>query len=211
MAKTATLSESFGTGSYNGSFVGTGNLSTAGNRLEVQYIAGSANYSNITSLAFYDLTNSYIQIEVIDAGNQALVSFEAYPIFAYADVNNSVFWIITNGGLAAYKRVGAVNTLITTTAFVLATHKFLRIREDGGVVYFDYSPDSVTWTNLTTELVSNLFDITSVKIRIEAGAYAAEVSGTFLQVDNLNVTKKGISRTFFKNVRPAIFTPGRAR
>jgi hypothetical protein len=180
--------------------------------LQLTVAAGGANYEGLTGVGGFDLTSSYSIMEVTNAGNQALVSLEVYPLQLCLDSSNKLSWLINQNFISCYKVVAGVSTQIgANTAYLTGVHRFFRIREADGVVYWDYSSDRIDWVNFRSELVSNLFDITNLFCEPAAGVYASELSGSTVRFNNYNITKKGESPTFVKRLRPAIFTPSRAR
>jgi hypothetical protein len=66
-------------------------------------------------------------------------------------------------------------------------HKWLRFREAGTTLYWDYSTDGSSWTNLNS--LANPFGTTSFDIALQTGIYAAETVPTYAIFDSLNTTK----------------------
>jgi hypothetical protein len=64
----------------------------------------------------------------------------------------------------------------------------LKIRESGGVVYFDYSSDGVNWNNFWYDNVP--FDLTSLYVEIGAGTYQSEILPGQLKIEGVNAYKK---------------------
>lgn len=206
--------------SFDGNVINTGEFTAAGvgtivatgGALSITTQASAANYNSVSSVPTFDLSGSAIHIQCTNAGNQALASLEVYPIELALDGSNSVFWLITANSIQAWKKIATVGSIIgSSTAYDANVHRFFRIREDGGTVYWEYSTDAVGWVVFQTELVANLFAVTNLYCVITVGVYAAELSATTGIFDNLNITKTPTNTLFFKRVRPAIFTPGRAR
>lgn len=210
--KTSSLISTFQTGyGSDVDYLGTGNINVVSSQLQIQALSGGANYSNITSIASYDLTSSYAFIELVSAGNQALVSFEIYPMFLQLDANNALFFLVSGNFIAAYKKIAGVSSIVGSgAAYVNATHRFVRIREENDVIYWDYSADRVTWVAFQNATVASLFAVTALKIRIECGVYANEVSTTQALFDNVNMKNAG-QPPFFRKSRPRPFAPSRAR
>lgn len=147
----------------------------------------TASSNGISSQAVYDLTNSQMQCRVVSVGNQALTSFEVYPLQAQLNSNNFIGWYINQGQISALRKISAVTTLTGTTTFTSA-FQYLRIRDTGGVVYWDYSIDGVNWNNLTTLSESSLFAITSLSLFVTSDTFNTETGVTSAQVDDFNIT-----------------------
>ena len=57
------------------------------------------------------------------------------------------FWYEAGpGALHAFTTTGGVTTNIASPAYSAADHAWLRLRESGGILYFETSPDDVSWT-----------------------------------------------------------------
>ena len=147
-------------------------------------------YRGYTSTAYYSLKDSYVHMQLVDGGNQALTSWEVIPVQAYVDSNNGLSWLLTGGTLLARKRIGGVASTVSSVAYNATTHAWLRIRESNGTIYYDYSADSAgaptSWINFTTLAVP--FSITNMLTEPYAGNYGIELSTTTSKFDNFNTT-----------------------
>ncbi|HZX94189.1 MAG TPA: hypothetical protein VFE90_06705 [Myxococcales bacterium] len=66
------------------------------------------------------------------------------------DSSNLVSWYYENGSLHARKVVAGVDTTLATAAYSATTHAWLRLRESGGTVFWETSPDGTTWSALVS-------------------------------------------------------------
>lgn len=185
--RTQELVDNFDDNSTNTSLWSTANSpSETGGQLSLPTTAGTTNYSQYESKAYYDITASYVYSQVVNAGNQALASLQAIPVQVVLDSNNSLAWYVNAGFIHAQKQVAGVFTdVLNTTAYNSSVHKYFKIRESAGTIYWDYSTDGVTYTNYTS--LANPFSVTNLKVRISAGTYSAEASSSTVIIDNLNV------------------------
>lgn len=178
----------------------------AGGQMSILHTAASE-YNTLPSTVFYDLTSSYFLTEVVNVGNQSLVSHEVIA-GARADTNNG-FWFTAGGGfLKAFKRIGGVNTQVGSSLTLNTNqHKWWRIREVSGTLFWDTSPNSSDWKVQWS--LANPFAITAVQPYLQSGCYATEASASLAVFDNFN-SPRGV---LFNNrgLRPRIFAPGRAR
>lgn len=211
--KTSDLQETFNGGVLNAGVWATysGTPAVSGSALTLTIASGAANYHGITSVASYDLTSSYVQSELTNAGNQALASLETYPLFLELDANNALMFIVTGNATTVYEKVAGVTTFLNSAAYSTTAHRFFRIRESDNIIYWETSPDKVSWSVLHSKDVATLFAVTSLKIVVLAGVYASEVSGTAITVDNINLTQKAVNPKFVKTSSPYPFSPRRAR
>ncbi len=158
-----------------------GAVSVSGNIVSLNTPLNSTQYSDFDSGSggvqqFYNLTSSYSEVQVVSAGNQALASWEVFPIQLFKDSSNLVRWYITGGNISALKTVGGSGSTVATASYVAATYKYLRIRESGGTIFWDYSADGITWSNFTS--LANPFAVTALYVELSAGSFSGEASST---------------------------------
>jgi hypothetical protein len=131
------------------------------------------------------LTGSYMYVNLIDAGSQALTTRQTI-MYAEADANNKVYWQVGNGVIEAMKQVAGTFTSILNDTYSSTTHAWIRIRESGGSTYWDYSADGVSWSNFTSQ--SNPINTDAIIAGLQVGNYAAEASTSTSIFDNFNVS-----------------------
>ena len=73
----------------------------------------------------------------------------------------------------------------TSIAYDPENHVWLRIREAGGTIYWDTSPDALNWTNRRSK-ASGLSGLDSVTINLFAGYWGTEPSPGTVLFDNFN-------------------------
>jgi len=77
-----------------------------------------------------------------------------------------------------------------SVSFTPGTDAYLRIRESGGTIYWDYSTDrGQTWTNLRSELVTTItFPVTALEITLNNYKYSATSTSQVKSIfDNVNI------------------------
>lgn len=142
-------------------------------------IVPTSSYPTNQSVAGYDLTNSFFFMAVTalpaTAGNQTY-----YDLIA--STGNSVGWLIENSPRNLrpnYSKSGVVTNL-TSATYSPTTHKFLRIRNSGSSVFWDYSADGVTWTQQATATTTTLgatIPLTALKPSPGAGFFSGTPGG----------------------------------
>lgn len=192
MAKLATLIDNFNDNSFDtGLWVKTGGTHVAETNQEMEITkAAGADYETIDSAAAYDLTASSIYAQVKNAGDQTNASNEMYPVRLYNSVDgtDSIEWGIFNGVLKAFYKVnGSTTTVLGTTNYSFATHKWFRIREASGVIYWEFSTDGSSWTEYTHVTTPVGVDITSLKVSLSVGSWDVAAS-TVAIWDNINTS-----------------------
>lgn len=105
-----------------------------------------------------------------------------------------LYWRQVSGTLTARKTVAGVDTQLFTVTWNAATHKYLRIRESGGTIFFDSSTDGITWTNRAS-IVGLPFDITQLAVQfgVTGGNIASPGS---LKLDDVNLILPALSSTW---------------
>ena len=156
-------------------------ITEANNTVYSQLHAGTQTTSNWGNDKCYDLTESYALVQLVTAGVQSLASLEIYPLYlsdeSYTTLGtrNTLFWYLNTGGLYAFQVVNGTQTNLKEIAYSSTAHKWLRIREHAGTIYFDYSANGNVWTNFTS--VPDVPDVTYLSPWIQCGTYNPEASG----------------------------------
>lgn len=144
----------------------------------------------MTSTTSYTLVDSDITYDCTDA----YIFWKASPPTPYsstydtgiafmADANNYVEMYMGASTTVHCRVVTAGTPSDSTFAYVNATMLWFRMRHSGTTIYYDTSPDGVTWTQQTTRTCT--WAVTNCTIQIFAGRGAG--SDGFAYFDNFNV------------------------
>lgn len=142
------------------------------------------NYTNQTFRASID--EGYILFELVD-GSNADQSMVEYRIGYYDSGVDDVAWRLTNGNIEAITDDAGVVVRATTT-YDPAVHRWLRIRETSGVLYWDYSPNCYDWTNFAS-LSSGIWSPGIVKPWFEAKTTNTGAVAKSITIANYNLPK----------------------
>lgn len=191
-AANASFSDNFDDNSLSASWAATGSVGKIferSHRLEINHGTIINDYNQIITTSTYDINESNFFVKLIDAGNQALASHGAiFFIRKSGDDTNKIFITVTGNLIQCFKVVVGVQTQVgSNVAYDTAVHKWLRFREAGTTLFFDYATDGSSWTNITS--FANPFGTTSFNIALQSGIYSAEATPTYAIFDNLNTTK----------------------
>lgn len=149
---------------------------TAANKILTIASSTAAAFYGIEKAGF-DLTGSFVACQLLDVGSRSLSTWLVSPVVCGPDGANFVNWSIdASNNLKAKKTIAGALTVIATTTYDATVHRYFRIRESAGTIYFDYSSDYRTWTNFTS--TANPFTITSINAGINSGTTGVEVSTT---------------------------------
>ncbi len=193
MAELATLSDNFATKDETKWQHLSGSTLTAWNAYETIVsgqlsIACRSQYdAHLVSADSYDLTGSFGLVEVISRPAQGGdASTEAYFGVQRLNGDNAIFILTGNGAWDTQINVGGSSVFDVYGTYNTTNHRWLRIRESSGTIYFEASPDSITWTTLSSTSGSGL-TLTDVRPTFQAGYYGTQATPGSFVVDNFNI------------------------
>lgn len=160
----------------------TGNISSTAGQMR---IVGSTTFTGRSLNTPYALVGSSAVIELVQTLNQGAGGTYTYFNLNRDSSNKVTFDVRGAGLLTARRTIAGTETQITSTTYNPTTHRWLRMREDTGTLYWDYSSDGVSWTNFTSVTVASTFPVVSVYPELGAGWTGTE-TGTAI-FDNLNL------------------------
>jgi len=126
----------------------------------------------------YDQTGKSVQLQVKRAANNGLggATYGETSIFLSLDSTHYVYFFIAGGALTAWynKGSGEVNLTPNWPAYSATAMQWLRFRESGGTLYWEYASGATapgTWTTLAS--MPDPFPMTAVTFKIAAGSNVA--------------------------------------
>ena len=125
---------------------------------------------SVDSNAKYALTGSSATVQVPQVVNMRCNVNNRF--FLKQDGANSLGFWAECGNLYAFTFVNGVESLVATLTYSPTAHQWWRVRESGGVVYWETSPDKAAWTTAVTALVASLFPIDSLTVTIDSYTYS---------------------------------------
>ncbi len=189
---TKALSDDWSSGTINSSRWNnnwsSGHASVINQQLNITSSTTGGYFGQDTRNVPYDLTGSSAFTQLVDAGNQSLTSWEVYPVYIFKnnDPSNQLQWRIAGNTIYAEKRVAWAATAIASAAYNPSVHKWFKIREANGTIYWDYSTDGLTWTNFTS--TASPFAVTAMNLGQSVGTWQSEATATSATFDNFNVS-----------------------
>ena len=108
--------------------------------------------------------------------------------------NDQLFFKVQQGLFYASRMAASAtsSTHLAEEAYDPARHRWMRIREQLGTLYFEYSADGATWTVLVS--LPTPFSLSSVVIELAAGTYLAIPAPGTAVFDNVNTPDCGNAR-----------------
>ncbi len=195
--KTEALKEDWSGGSINSvrwNDWSSGHASVVSSQLKITSAAVNTNaYYGVdsnTGTGEYDLTASYVQSQLVDAGSTSIPSWEVLPIDMVNNTTNGALRFIITGFSGTPSIIcryfdGSNHDNVAAT-YDAAVHKYFRIREASGTIYWDVSADGITWTNLFS--VATPISLSPLRIGQQSGNWQNEAGlPTFAVFDNFNI------------------------
>ena len=189
MADISILTDNFNDNSINGTLWGTYTASSGTVAETSQHIVISPAASTVGSEAqlysqsSYSLTGSNCYLNFVQGSSQSVDTY----VKLLLDANNTVAFIWNNGTLYSYTLIAAVEAYRNSASVTAGASTWLRIRESGGTLYWDYSTnDRSSWTNLDS--MANPFAVTSLALLLGSYEWGSSASPGSTIFDNINTT-----------------------
>lgn len=148
--------------------------------------------SGYRSIENYDLTGVGTFVKVVQTGDVAS-TFTVLQL--KLDTNNYLEIGIrsspSSNTLYSMYRLDPTRTDVATSAYDSAIHKYIKIREASGTLYYDYSTDGISWSNLGS--VANPFAVTALSQVIFCNEDSSDASPGAAIFDDFNVAGTAIS------------------
>ncbi|HEY0020123.1 MAG TPA: vanadium-dependent haloperoxidase [Longimicrobium sp.] len=159
-------------------------------RLEIALRSGIANDGGYTSVTGYDLTGSWVHVELVQA-LRASPALEVYLTLT-RDSTHAVSLLIAGGMLFSSQLVAGILSDVAMAAYDPERHRWLRLREQSGTLFYESSADAARWEVLAAVPVP--FDLTVVKVSIGATTTDPVPSPGTAIFDNVNAPDTGVRR-----------------
>lgn len=167
-------------------------IEAAGGHLEIPVVVND--YTYINTVDTWDLTGGAILFEMLQNANRGSseygsITFQAAVI---VDGSNRIEFLIGGGEGAEIKLREVVNNTPSDSTIIYnsALHRWFRIREDGGDVYWETSKDGAVWSIRRSK--STALDLSSVNVQFTAGSYDDEDNPGTVSIDNVNIPNSGL-------------------
>ncbi|HSX31297.1 MAG TPA: kelch repeat-containing protein, partial [Candidatus Saccharimonadales bacterium] len=157
-------------------------VSETGKTLQIQSSTAASVYKGMNSAVQGNLTGSYVHVEV----PHVLTGLTGANTLLQVAIDNQHTITLYVGGttFAAEYQVNGAYTTPATMTYSATAHRWWRIRESGGTIYYEYSADSSSWTVLAS--VAAPFAVTNLRMSLFIGTTAANASTDTAIFDNLN-------------------------
>jgi hypothetical protein len=154
----------------------------AGDALRFEVTGTDFDHCDYESRAVHDFTDSAISVELLEAPTSG-------GAFAWLSVDNrstpgaadTAAMEVADGELYARVPPGR----LATVAYDPVEHRWLRMRESGGLLYWETSPDGSAWNEL--HVAASPFDLSAVELELGLQASPGDTVPAVARFDNLNV------------------------
>lgn len=171
------------------------------NRLELTSLTGGG-FFGIDRIDTIDFTDVFAGSQLIDAGNQSLVSWQAVPILLNFSTDNHAYWIVEGNNVKCFTNVGG--SFIQrgdSMPYDANIHNYFAIGLQGESLVFAWSVDGINWNRYVA--IDNPYAPDTIAFpTIQIGTWQPEASATTMIVDDFTV--HGIVPTV--DLTPAVIT-----
>lgn len=154
---------------------------TQNEQLQIKPSTTGPGYFGVTAKTPYALKDSDLFVQAVQT--TATATSAEMQLLAELDKDNAVMIGHTNGSLHMRLRTNGTNA-DAFAPYNAATMQWWRIRHAADKLYFETSADTKTWTVRRT--VTSTFDVSKVKIILQAGTWQTVANPGTARFDNLN-------------------------
>jgi hypothetical protein len=151
------------------------NVAAVNQELEITHVSGAWTTGTIQSVAPYNETGRAVQVQLKRAANNGLggATFGETTIYLWVDATHYVQFFVASGSLSAWVNSGSgqVNLTPNWPAYTAVNMQWLRFRESGGTLYWEYAAGATspgTWTVLAS--IADPFPLNAVTYKMKAGS-----------------------------------------
>lgn len=160
-------------------------------RVEIRPASGATGYCGYVSSAAYDLTDSQLCIELVQPLSTTASSAET-TVKVTSAADDQVSLGVSGGRLHCGTVVAGQYTYFGHRLYDPARHRWLRLREDSGTLFWEVSADACEWTTLASRPTP--VDLSSVLVEFVAGNHQPVSAPGVAIFDNVNVAETSRSR-----------------
>lgn len=148
----------------------------------------SPEYRGGVSTGSYQLTDSSTYIEVVHALTGLTDAGTFYQVLV--DASHTITFYVYNGTLIAEYQISGVYTTVASGTYNSTSHRWWRIRETSGTLYYEVSADGVSWSTFAS--VATPFNVDLAQLSIFIGTDSANGSTDTAIFDNQNTPPSAV-------------------
>lgn len=173
----------FDTGKWPNSY---GDAGAAGGRGRIPCNVGG--FAGLRSATTYTLAGSHFLVRAYPPAANGAVSAAALSLLVLSSTGGTDAGFIIDtaqGAMGLYLREGYADGAAQFPAYDPVAHAWLRLRETGGTLLWEASPDSSNWTMLRSASAPAWLSDTDLSLLLESTR--ADGANNFAEVDNVNL------------------------
>ena len=163
-----------------------GTLSITGGRARVTCDTG---YNAFVSATKYTLQNSLVYAQVFPSatsGATSEASTEMFVLSGTAGTDLGFYYNAFSGNLSMLDRTGYFDGGGVDITYNATDHRYWRIVSHAGVIYWDTSPDGITWTERRNKQASPAW-VSDTNLALSLQTHRSDGVTNFAEFDNVNV------------------------
>jgi hypothetical protein len=167
------------------SFSNGGTATETGGRLVITLVtANGSNYSGYATELTYDMTGRGVRLEIVTAPNAATSAQGVLRVHDVPNVAGMTFEV--SGGMLQFIRNDSSGgqTAMGNVPFDPVAHRYWQLREQGGQIFWETSPDQAAWT--VRRQAASPFDVKWSRVTLFGGTYENQASPGQVAFDNFN-------------------------
>jgi hypothetical protein len=155
-------------------------------RVTLPQVGSTMAYAGFVTQGAYSLRDHRLSIEV---PTMVATTGHAQAVVQLLHTEGAVtekVGILQQNGLLYFFVDSPASTFNQTVPYSATAQRFWQLREQGGNLFYETSPDGVTWTPQISTVTP--FDVSQVRIELSAGIFQPEIAPGFAEYDNLGGT-----------------------
>jgi hypothetical protein len=187
--KISELKEDFNSGGFDASVWGAvaPNCSVVNNQFQTTTRINNSTYDLITSARRFDLLNSELRIQLVNAGSQPLATLEAYASICDVAAGNRCVAILGSNNQIQIELNNSGSFSALVGPFPMTNLRNYRMREAGGTMFLEVQNDAGTYIQLGAAATPFPALLQDVRASFGAGTYNMESVTSTVVWDNINV------------------------
>jgi hypothetical protein len=162
---------------------GTCTVQATGGSAQLSFPGSGGSFCGVDTDRLLDLTGDTIQVEIVAGPDD--VTFVTFAELVTPDQANRVDIRISGGDVRLRQLLGGSVVSSVTLPYDPVAHLFWRLREAGGSIFWDSSPDGTTWRNRAE--ATRAVEVTAMYFTMAAGHDAPGPGGTpVVRFDRVN-------------------------
>ena len=146
-------------------------------------VQGAVCESAYVSATSYDLAGSSLTTYAFQVTRESASATYTF-LMAQDESGNQAIIEMTAGNMTAAQKVGGIPSTLASVPYNGATHAWWRLRESGGMIFWETSPDGMTWSMLA--MGPSPVTLSPIDVSLGAGVTLGTASPGLARFDSIN-------------------------